>query len=114
MRRYRVVEAYRSAYPEPFTANRGDTIAIERRESPWPGWVWGTPAQGPAGWVPEAWLEIDEETAVLTRDYVATELTVKEGDVLEGELELSGWLWACNGEGSWGWVPLEVMQNFQG
>lgn len=105
--RFRVVRAYRSAYPDPLTARKGERLRLEWRESEWPGWVWGQTQAGGEGWVPESWLVVRKTSGFLLRDYTARELTVEAGTVLTAEWEESGWIWATDGDGGTGWVPLE-------
>jgi len=102
-----VVEGYRSSYPDPLTARRGESLGVHRRDSEWPGWVWCTTDRGHAGWVPEAWLDPgDDDARLLRRDYRARELTVRAGEVVEVEETESGWAWATTSTGESGWIPL--------
>ena len=45
----------------------------------------------------------------LKTDYTAAELPLTPGDVVSGELTLSGWLWASDAEGRQGWTPLDCL-----
>jgi hypothetical protein len=56
--------------------------------------------------VPENWVEIDsEEECVLSRDFDATELSLKLGEGVWVEFQESGWAWGQSGDGHWGWIP---------
>jgi hypothetical protein len=57
--------------------------------------------------VPQNWLELDKEGAMLLRDYSARELSVVPGQILSATLSESGWVWATTESGEEGWVPLE-------
>ena len=46
---------------------------------------------------------------MLQRDYTAAELPLELGDVVSGELTLSGWLWATDAGGRQGWTPLDCL-----
>ena len=106
-RMFRVETAYDAAYPAPLSAAVGDTLRIERRDTEWPGWLWGVASDGVAGWVPEAWLRImDVDTATLLRDYTARELTLAAGDLLTAAFTESGWRGATDAAGGSGWVPV--------
>ena len=116
---YSVTRDYRCAYPEPFTARRGERLAWERRPSPWPGWIWARPERGAAGktregWVPEAWVRMEGETCVLLRDYHGRELTVEAGETVMADFEESGWIWGSTGRGEAGWVPLDHLERMDG
>jgi hypothetical protein len=89
----------------------GDGLTWERRSTPYAGWIWCTAITGETGWVPESWLEFDGGTCLLLRDYDSTELTIKPGDVLQGKLIESGWLYASNQQNVTGWVPLECVDS---
>jgi len=64
--------------------------------------------------VPENWVEIEGDSCVMKRDYVATELAVDVGEVLTPEFEESGWAWATKESGGSGWVPSENFERLQG
>lgn len=106
-RTFRVVKEHRSSCQFPLSCQKGERLSFERRESEWEGWLWCTHSSGRSGWVPENWLELEEEMAVLQRDYSALELTVSPGQVLSATLYESGWVWATTEHGEGGWVPLE-------
>ena len=50
-------------------------------------------------------LQMNEEDAVLVRDYDARELTVTAGDDVEVHEEIGGWLRVSAVDGRTGWVP---------
>jgi len=35
----KVVEDYKSAYPDPFIVNKGEILRIENKECEWSGWI---------------------------------------------------------------------------
>jgi uncharacterized protein YgiM (DUF1202 family) len=102
-----VVTAYVSAYPEPVRVHRGDRLQIDLRRNEYEGWVWATTEDDNSGWMPQSYLETvsGSETAVATRDYDATELTVKPGDELDVLESESNWLLVRSADGRVGWVP---------
>ena len=103
----KVVTGYRSAYPEPFVVQAGESLTAGERESEWPGWIWCTNREGESRWVPETYVQRQGETCIALRDYDATELTVRPGqEIIPGE-EASGWIWCTDREGQSGWVPAE-------
>ena len=107
---FRVVKEHQGTSLSSLSGQEGERLEWERRESEWRGWVWCTHSLGSSGWVPENWLELADETAVLLRDYSATELGVAPGQILSASLFESGWAWATNEDGEEGWVPLENLE----
>jgi hypothetical protein len=108
--RYRVIKSHKASYSEILTATRGGQLAFERRPSEWPGWIWCIAPEGKSGWVPESWVEIEGGTCRLSRDYSTAELTVDTGEMVDGEIVESGWIWAKNQMGQSGWVPSECLE----
>ncbi len=82
---FRVVNRHTSDITQPLVLSKGESISWERRPTQWTGWLWVEKENGCVGWVPEAWMKIDGTSAIMTRDYDATELTVNEGELLLGE-----------------------------
>lgn len=124
VRRYRVVEAYASQYPEPITFTAGTMLTVGKRDDGPEGWHdWffcHAPGQA-GGWVPEAIIGPIETMAPASmvaptdtppahpgpadstqppvfaralQDYTARELSVDVGDIVSGSRHLGGWLWA--------------------
>jgi hypothetical protein len=108
--RYRVIKPHRSSYSEILKVRVGDILAFERRPSEWPGWIWCTAPDSKSGWVPESWVVIDGDKCRLLRKYSTAELTVEDGDIVEGDLIESGWAWVKNQLGESGWVPMKFMK----
>jgi hypothetical protein len=103
---FRVVKPYQTPYAEPLTFQADEKLRFERRASEWEGWIWCTAPSGKAAWVPERWGTLEGKFCILQRDYTATELSVVQGELLTAEAFESGWAWARNERGEWGWVPL--------
>ena len=106
---YRAIKPWTVHYPDPIRGAAGDRLALGRCDDEYPGWIWATAADGRAGWVPENWLRVEGEQGVLRRNYTAAELPLTVGDIIIGEVELNGWLWATNAAGEQGWVPLDCL-----
>ena len=109
MSTFRAVKPWQVVYADPIRGAAGDRLALGRRDDEYPGWIWATAADGRAGWVPESWLHVAGDEGVLMRDYTAAELPLEPGDLVSGELTLSGWLWATDLDGRQGWAPLECL-----
>jgi len=110
---YIVIKPHRASYKEVLIAPKGTRLSFERRESEWDGWLWCTDPSdksGIAGWVPESWVATDGNSCTLLRDYSTAELTVIEGETVDGDIIESGWVWVRNSYGEQGWVPLECLR----
>jgi hypothetical protein len=104
------ISEYRAAYPDPFLVDAGEELAIDTKESEWPGWVWCTNRDGESRWVPEAYVERRGDIGVARCDYDATELSVRTGEALSLGREESGWFWCTNRVGQCGWVPAQHLR----
>lgn len=112
---YRVIQAYRSAYPDPITFSQGTPLRIGQAyagSEDWPNWLWCSVAGHAAGWVPEQIIErLDAHNGVALADYSAQELDVDVGDELLGQRVLNGWAWCLHvARQAAGWVPLQCLQ----
>lgn len=107
---YEVTASYTRQYEDPIVASRGERVTAGKRET-WSTdpeyWVWCTGDAGTSGWIPETFLDIDGEQAVLRQDYSALELSVTAGERLTGYEQAAGWVWSVNAAGERGWVPLD-------
>ena len=110
MSRFFVVRAYQTPLGRSWVVRKGERVRFERRKTDFEGWIWCIKESGESAWVPESWVEIEGGTCVFLRDYDSTELNVERGDVVDGELKASGWLWATNNRGDEGWVPLNCLK----
>ncbi|MBU2572472.1 MAG: CYTH domain-containing protein [Elusimicrobia bacterium] len=104
-RRARVTKNYVSAYPNPIKIARGDRLAVRKKETEWPGWVFCVNAKGIAGWVPESCVKIRARAAIAVKSYDAAELTVTAGEQIQILGEECGWRRVRNKEGKEGWIP---------
>lgn len=79
-----MVESYETIYKNPIKLKVGESVKIEKRETnpDWLGWVYCVDSRGIAGWVSEKYLKESGSTALVIKDYDATELTVITGEQL--------------------------------
>lgn len=106
----KVIRNYETPYPEPFVIKKGDKLQTSIRDSEWEGWIWCLKADGKSAWVPEGYLQIQNDDAIALQDYNAIELSVKIGDMLELVKSESGWYWCRDKDGYQGWVPGEYIE----
>jgi len=114
-RRYLVIQAHSSEFPEPMLVRKGDRVTVgERYDGPegWPDWYLCTPAGQQAGFVPAQFLDRHADgSATMLEDFTNKELDAAQGEMLRGERELNGWVWAVRlADGETGWVPLENLR----
>lgn len=88
----------------------GDRLKWSERPTPYTGWTWCKAPTGETGWVPNRWLEFYGDTCQLLKDYNSAELSIRPGDILQGIITESGWLYASNEQHVKGWVPLECVE----
>jgi len=102
-----VIESYETVYKNPIKLKIGDAVKIEKREinPDWLGWVYCVHSNGVAGWVSEKYLKESGQTAIVIKDYDATELTAVAGEQLKIYFEEFGWCWSRNRNGVKGWIP---------
>jgi hypothetical protein len=104
----RVLKSYTTQYPDPIAFGKGEVVALGKRDTEFPGWIWATSeVTGKSGWVPEHFLAIEGDRGISLRDYSAKELRVTEGEIVTVLEELLEWALVQNEHGARGWVPLK-------
>lgn len=109
---YVVTLPHVSEFPEPMAVKKGDRVAVgELYDGPegWPDWYLCSVPGQEAGFVPEQIIDRHADGfGTMLEDFTNRELNVVEGEVLYGERQLNGWLWATRvSDGASGWVPLD-------
>jgi hypothetical protein len=109
-----VVESYETVYKNPLKLKTGEVVQLGKRETDpeWLGWVFCTDRQGVSGWISEKHLKETGATAIVIKDYDATELTAAVGEHLKIYHEEFGWCWSRNQKGTKGWIPKKHLQIF--
>jgi hypothetical protein len=107
---YTVIKNYQPAESKNWIALKGDIVKYERRPTEYEGWLWCINKKGESAWAPEEWVVIINGGCSFKRDYNAIELTVQEGETVNGNIEVCGWIWVVNGKGDYGWVPRDCLK----
>ena len=108
---HKVMQAHKPSDPDGLTGSAGEWLTFERRPTKYQGWLWCHNNNGAQSWVPEAWLKIEGEQAILLRDYSARELSVVIGELVTVELSQSEWAYCRKKNGKLGWLPLTCLQE---
>lgn len=114
---YRVIQDYRSPYPDPIIFLQGEQVAVGReyKDDPeWAGWVWCRGENGQEAWVPKVYLQDRGEEGLFTTDYNAVELSVSVGEQLLVYEIVNGFGMAEKEDGSRGWVPMKCLEPAKG
>lgn len=124
MKKYIVVEKWIESYENPAILKRDERVTIDLSvkdsDPEWMDWVWCITDSGMTGWVPVQILKVCEtfpnelQTAIVSEDYSACELSVNKGDIVIGSKILNGWLW-CKVENTdiEGWVPMRNIKSLE-
>lgn len=112
--KYKITEAHNNNNPIPLTINRGTRVKLGERSDgieSWPNWIHCCTLDGTSeGWAPVQLIQIEDEYGIALEDYSAKELVVVKGDIVEGNIELNGWIWCNKLHGlEKGWLPKEKM-----
>lgn len=112
--KFEIIEEHKNNNPTPIIIRKGARVKIGKRSDgteSWSNWVYCYSLDGTCeGWTPEQIIQIESEYGIVLEDYSAKELDVKKGDIVEGNIELNGWVWCSKLNGSEdGWLPKEKM-----
>lgn len=110
---YRVIEDYRSPYPDPIVFQKGEKVKVgqEFKEDPdWKNWIWCEGKNNKKAWVPKQYIDIRGMNGILNREYNAMELSVRVGEKLVVHEIVNGFGMSEKINGMRGWVPLKNME----
>jgi hypothetical protein len=113
--RFEVIEEHRYENHKPLIVKSGTRIKVVRRSNWGDGWInWAyfrTMDDTSEGWAPEQLIQIENDEGVLLEDYSAKELNEDKGDIVEGTIELNGWIWCKRlDDTEAGWLPKEKLK----
>lgn len=116
MKTYRVTKSRLSEVKDPIEVKAGEVIKLieeSDENSDWAGWTLcdSTKAQG---WIPTQIIDVLGELGIVKENYSAIEFDITEGEILNGDIELNGWVWAkkenTNIES---WAPLNHLKRIK-
>lgn len=110
--KYKVIELHKPDSDNPIKAISGETVKVGRESveaDGWRDWIYCYSLNNNSeGWIPVQMIKVENEHGVLLNDYSANELDVSEGDIVNGEIEINGWVWCFReADFEWGWIPKE-------
>ncbi|HKJ26293.1 MAG TPA: SH3 domain-containing protein [Anaerolineales bacterium] len=113
MKLFKVIEDYKSPYPEPNVFQAGEKVQVGEKfedDPEWQDWFWCEGENQQKAWVPKLYLQMDGHVGVFIQDYNALELTLQVGEILTGFEEVNGFCMAENENGQKGWAPLKNLE----
>jgi hypothetical protein len=109
---YQVIKSHQPEVNKPWVAAAGEEVRYERKPTKYSGWLWCTNHEGQSAWAPERWvIIISSEHVRFIRDYNASELAVDIGQIVEGDIIESGWVFVSSENGKSGWIPLDCVKE---
>lgn len=113
--KYIVIKSHQSEFPKPIRLKSGDKFLVgEMYQGPeqWANWYLCSAHGQEPGWVPMQVISFQGDgTGIATMDYTAQEMDVAQGESVQGERKLNGWIWcSCAAADRQGWVPEENLQ----
>jgi len=112
-RRVRADHTVPDRAPHRFEA--GDTVALGKRDTEWPAFVFVTARDG-SGWVPFRHVDTTSSPPRMRTAYDTQEIPASEGEVvhlLRDDPE-SGWVWCRKTDGREGWLPHRALELNRG
>ena len=100
-----VISPHTSAAHKPLVFAKGDRVIIERRDTEWPEFLWCIDEDGAGAWIPENYLDRNDEVGILNTVYSSVELKADKGERLSIIKSEAGWHWCRNSQGKLGWIP---------
>ncbi len=107
----RVIAEHKASFDYTMVAAKGDKVHVGREDPETPGWFWCRNAAGVEMWAPSTHLNIRGDEGVFTRDYDSVELDAAVGDVVHCVGEALGWAECIDGDGEYGWIPLNKLAH---
>ncbi len=100
-----VTNAHMPPSTAPVVFAKGDRVIIDKRDTEWPEFLWCINEEGEGAWIPESYLDRDDDVGILNTVYSSIELKADKGERLSIIKSASGWHWCRNSLGKLGWIP---------
>ena len=112
--KFKIIEEHKCNNQAPIIISKGTRVKIGKESNAtesWPNWIYCYSLDGISeGWTPKQIIQIESEYGIVLENYSAKELDVKEGEIVEGNREINGWVWCSELNGSEeGWLPKEKL-----
>lgn len=112
---YIVIESYQTNYPNPIIIKKAMKVKVGDRynvDGNWENWRYCyTIDNMNQGWVPEQFIDIENDHGIVLVDYTAKELNVEKDEIVKVVKELNGWLWCVRlSDNDEGWLPKEILK----
>lgn len=116
--KYQVIEEHIPNNSNPIKVSKGETVKLGRKsdqDDGWSNWIYCYSLDSNSeGWTPVQIIQNENEYGIVLTDYSANELYVNKGDIVDGELELNGWIWCSRlNDIEYGWIPKEIIIQLQ-
>jgi len=114
--KYKIIEEHATDNTKPLNIRKGAKVKLGERSDGvenWPNWIHCCTLDGTSeGWAPIQLIQIEDEYGIALEDYTAKELAVKKDELVEGSIELNGWIWCTKlNEQEEGWLPKEKLNS---
>jgi hypothetical protein len=113
-RKYKVIEAYRSPYPESIVFDKGEEVKVGEKyeEDPdWKDWYWCEATGGKEAWIPKQYIDVHGKEGTLNTHYDAKELSLHADEIVTVYEIVNGFAIAENSNGETAWAPLRNMKQ---
>jgi len=94
----------------PVVFAKGDRVIIDKRDTEWPEFLWCVNDDGEGAWIPESYIDRDDDVGILNTVYSSIELQAVKDERMSIIKSVAGWHWCRNSKGKLGWIPEENVQ----
>jgi hypothetical protein len=114
--KYRVIESHLNDNLNPLVIKKGTQVKVGESSDingKWPNWIYCFSLDDKGeGWTPIQIIEVENEFGYVLEDYSAVELECSADELVNGGLELNGWVWCTKqNECESGWLPKEKLSS---
>jgi hypothetical protein len=114
--KYIVTQTHETEFTNPIIVKQGEKIIIEKEtDEDYENWFLCKKLdESNSGWIPVEIIKKENNYGIITEDYSAKELNVKNGYIVKGIKELNGWLFCeCENTNEIGWVPIANIKKME-